>query len=168
MHVAPAHAQLVRAVMERVPQVQHTTHNQPLSSCRLGSYMEKVLTRRAEVAELHDRLHEVSQCSLQVLQPWDDSKFNFTKALQKEVLFQFEASDMPSKGSSFVPLAPVSGEGQALNAGLACVLSCVHVHVSGEEQASTHYCDCMNHLHVHPHRRARLSALHAAALPPSS
>lgn len=49
---------------------------------------------------------------LQALQPWDDSKFNFTKALQKEVLFQFEASDMPSKGSSFVPLAPVSGEAQ--------------------------------------------------------
>ena len=47
---------------------------------------------------------------LQVLQPWDDNKFNFTKALQKEVLFQFEASDMPTKGSSFVPLAPVSGE----------------------------------------------------------
>ena len=47
---------------------------------------------------------------MQVLQPWDDNKFNFTKALQKEVLFQFEASDMPTKGSSFVPLAPVAGE----------------------------------------------------------
>ena len=83
------------------------------------------------------RVNAQSQCSLQVLQPWDDGKFNFTKALQKEVLFQFEASDMPSKGSSFVPLAPVSGEGQAFNAVLACVLSCVHVHVSGEEQALT-------------------------------
>ena len=49
-------------------------------------------------------------CLLQVLQEWDDSKFNFTKALQKEVLFQFEASDMPAKGSSFVPLAPVTGD----------------------------------------------------------
>lgn len=47
---------------------------------------------------------------MQVLQPWDDTKFNFTKALQKEVLFQFEASGMPTKGSSFMPLAPVSGE----------------------------------------------------------
>ena len=51
-------------------------------------------------------------CLLQVLQKWDNSKFNFTKALQKEVLFQFEASDMPAKGSSFVPLAPVTGDGQ--------------------------------------------------------
>lgn len=50
---------------------------------------------------------------MQVLQPWDDNKFNFTKALQKEVLFQFEASDMPTKGSSFVPLAPVAGESSA-------------------------------------------------------
>ena len=103
-----------------------------------------------------------------MLQPWDDSKFNFTKALQKEVLFQFEASDMPTKDSSFVPLAPVSGEGQALNAVLAYMPLCVHVHVSGEEQASTHYCDSMIHLHVHPHPIARLSALHAAALPPRS
>lgn len=53
---------------------------------------------------------EAECCTVQVLQPWDDSKFNFTKALQKEVLFQVEASDMPSKGSSFVPLAPVTGE----------------------------------------------------------
>lgn len=52
-------------------------------------------------------------CLLQVLQEWDDSKFNFTKALQKEVLFQFEASDMPAKGSSFVPLAPVTGDCQS-------------------------------------------------------
>ena len=108
-----------------------------------------------------------TQCSLQVLQPWDDSKFNFTKALQKEVLFQFEASDMPTKGSSFVPLAPVSGEGQALNAVLACKPPCVHVHVPDEEQASTHYGDSMIRLDVHPHSIASLSVLHAAALPPS-
>ena len=43
------------------------------------------------------------------MQPFDTSKFNFTKALQKEVLFQFEAANMPSKGSAFLPLAPVSG-----------------------------------------------------------
>ncbi len=73
---------------------------------------------------------ELTQCFLQVLQPWDDTKFNFTKALQKEVLFQFEASDMPTKGSSFVPLAPVSGEGQPLNAGVACMPTCVHLHMS--------------------------------------
>lgn len=45
----------------------------------------------------------------QVVQPFDSKKFNFTKALQKEVLFQFEAADMPSKGAGFVPFAPVSG-----------------------------------------------------------
>ncbi|BDA41606.1 GDP-D-glucose phosphorylase 1 [Coccomyxa sp. Obi] len=44
-----------------------------------------------------------------VVQPFDSAKFNFTKALQKEVLFQFEAADMSSKGSAFLPLAPVSG-----------------------------------------------------------
>jgi len=41
---------------------------------------------------------------LQVLQPFDSSKFNFTKALQKEVLFQFEASDMPGKVNLFPAL----------------------------------------------------------------
>lgn len=46
---------------------------------------------------------------LQVVQPFDTAKFNFTKALQKEVLFQFEAADMPSKGSAFLPMTPVSG-----------------------------------------------------------
>jgi GDP-L-galactose phosphorylase len=46
---------------------------------------------------------------VQVVQPFDDGKFNFTKALQKEVLFQFEAADMPSKGAGFLPLAPVCG-----------------------------------------------------------
>ncbi len=43
------------------------------------------------------------------MQRFDNGKFNFTKALQKEVLFQFEAADMSSKGSAFLPLAPVSG-----------------------------------------------------------
>ena len=45
--------------------------------------------------------------SLQVCQPWDPKKFNFTKALQKEVLFQFE----PKPGSvapEYSPAAPAS------------------------------------------------------------
>ena len=66
-------------------------------------------------------------CLLQVLQEWDDSKFNFTKALQKEVLFQFEASDMPAKGSSFVPLAPVTGDCQLASLH-ACACSCGQPH----------------------------------------
>ena len=40
-------------------------------------------------------------------QPWDPKKFNFTKALQKEVLFQFE----PKPGSvapEYLPAAPTS------------------------------------------------------------
>ena len=44
---------------------------------------------------------------LQVCQPWDPKKFNFTKALQKEVLFQFE----PKPGSlapEYSPAAPTS------------------------------------------------------------
>eukprot|EP00891_Asterochloris_glomerata_P000828 jgi/Astpho2/828/Aster-00677 len=43
----------------------------------------------------------------QVCQPWDPKKFNFTKALQKEVLFQFE----PKPGSvapEYLPAAPTS------------------------------------------------------------
>ena len=69
-------------------------------------------------------------CLLQVLQEWDDSKFNFTKALQKEVLFQFEASDMPAKGSSFVPLAPVTGDCQSV---------ILHLHLdSCMQQGSSH------------------------------
>ena len=66
-------------------------------------------------------------CILQVLPPWDATKFNFTKALQKEVLFQFEASDMPTKGSSFVPLAPVAGKG---NASSIVAVPTYHVSVS--------------------------------------
>ena len=65
-------------------------------------------------------------CMLQVLQEWDNSKFNFTKALQKEVLFQFEASDMPAKGSSFVPLAPVIGECQSAILHVYCAVTCSH------------------------------------------
>lgn len=71
-------------------------------------------------------------CLLQVLQQWDDSKFNFTKALQKEVLFQFEASDMPAKGSSFVPLAPVTGD---------CQSAILHVHLgSCARSKAVHIC----------------------------
>ena len=43
---------------------------------------------------------------LQVLQPFDASKFNFTKALQKEVLFQF-AARAGGAASDYEPLAPV-------------------------------------------------------------
>ena len=43
----------------------------------------------------------------QVVQPFDNAKFNFTKALQKEVLFQFEEADVPGQGSGFLPQAPV-------------------------------------------------------------
>ena len=46
-------------------------------------------------------------CRTQVVQPFDDAKFNFTKALQKEVLFQFEEADVPGQGSGFLPQAPV-------------------------------------------------------------
>ena len=86
-------------------------------------------------------------CLLQVLQEWDDSKFNFTKALQKEVLFQFEASDMPAKGSSFVPLAPVTGD---------CQSAILHVHLGFcVQQGSSHLsttrklaCMLLNHCSV--------------------
>lgn len=40
-----------------------------------------------------------------VLQPFDESKFNFTKVGQEEVLFQFEASD--DGQIQFFPNAPV-------------------------------------------------------------
>ncbi len=42
----------------------------------------------------------------QVVQPFDANKFNFTKALQKEVLFQFEAR-AGGAVSDYEPLAPV-------------------------------------------------------------
>ena len=42
--------------------------------------------------------------SLQVAQPFDGGKFNFNKALQKEVLFQFE----PAAEASFDPMVPVT------------------------------------------------------------
>lgn len=42
-------------------------------------------------------------CVDQVNQPFDDSKFNFGKALQREVLFQFEGS--PGRRASFSPAA---------------------------------------------------------------
>lgn len=45
----------------------------------------------------------------QVSQPWDPAKFNFTKALQKEVLFQFSpgAASAAASGPWFSPSAPV-------------------------------------------------------------
>ena len=42
----------------------------------------------------------------QVVQPFDAKKFNFTKALQKEVLFQFEAR-ASGAAVDYEPLAPV-------------------------------------------------------------
>ena len=41
---------------------------------------------------------------MQVAQPYDGGKFNFNKALQKEVLFQFE----PAAEASFDPMVPVT------------------------------------------------------------
>ena len=48
-------------------------------------------------------------CIDEVNQPFDDSKFNFCKALQKEVLFQFQPQPMSVAGqtATFTPLAPV-------------------------------------------------------------
>lgn len=43
-----------------------------------------------------------------VLQPFDDSKFNFTKVGQEEVLFQFEASEHDE--AQFIAAAPVDTE----------------------------------------------------------
>ncbi|GAB2277760.1 Phosphate metabolism transcription protein [Dionaea muscipula] len=43
-----------------------------------------------------------------VLQPFDDSKFNFTKVGQEEVLFQFEASE--DDEVHFIPAAPVDAK----------------------------------------------------------
>ncbi len=40
----------------------------------------------------------------QVAQPFDGGKFNFNKALQREVLFQFE----PAAEASFDPMVPVT------------------------------------------------------------
>lgn len=40
-----------------------------------------------------------------VLQPFDESKFNFTKVGQEEVLFQFEASE--DNEAHFFPNAPI-------------------------------------------------------------
>lgn len=42
---------------------------------------------------------------MQVCQAWDASKFNFTKALQQEVLFQFEAG-LPNSPLAFIPACP--------------------------------------------------------------
>ncbi len=46
---------------------------------------------------------------LQVCQPWDANKFNFQKALQQEVLFQYEAG-LPSDGKAvkFIPASPAN------------------------------------------------------------
>lgn len=41
----------------------------------------------------------------QVCQAWDAGKFNFTKALQQEVLFQFEPG-LPNSTLEFIPAAP--------------------------------------------------------------
>jgi GDP-L-galactose phosphorylase len=45
----------------------------------------------------------------QVVQPFDGAKFNFTKALQKEVLFQFEEAAAPGGAAGYAPLSPVTG-----------------------------------------------------------
>ena len=45
-------------------------------------------------------------CVDQVNQPFDDSKFNFCKAMQREVLFQFQPSS-PDSTVSLTPCAPV-------------------------------------------------------------
>lgn len=42
---------------------------------------------------------------MQVCQAWDASKFNFTKALQQEVLFQFEPG-LPNSSLEFIPASP--------------------------------------------------------------
>ncbi len=48
--------------------------------------------------------------SPQVCQPFDKSKFNFTKAFMREVLLQFEPSSNPSSlGSSSAAFGPSSG-----------------------------------------------------------
>ena len=45
---------------------------------------------------------------LQVCQPWDPKKFNFQKALQQEVLFQYEPG-LPSDGSlKFIAASPAN------------------------------------------------------------
>ena len=49
-------------------------------------------------------LNQHFRLCVQVAQPFDSGKFNFNKALQKEVLFQFE----PAAEASFHPLAPVT------------------------------------------------------------
>ena len=43
-----------------------------------------------------------------VLQPFDGSKFNFTKVGQEEVLFQFEPSNIEEP--EFIPNAPIDVE----------------------------------------------------------
>lgn len=54
------------------------------------------------------RLHADAFGARQVVQPFDAKKFNFTKALQKEVLFQFAAhSGADGAGADYEPLAPV-------------------------------------------------------------
>ena len=54
-------------------------------------------------------IRTVRQPCAQVCQPWDAKKFNFQKALQQEVLFQYEAG-LPgdSKGVKFIPASPAN------------------------------------------------------------
>ncbi|KAF5749992.1 GDP-L-galactose phosphorylase 1-like [Tripterygium wilfordii] len=49
----------------------------------------------------------------QVLQPFDDSKFNFTKVGQEEVLFRFERSN--DRESHFYPCMPVTADSSSPN-----------------------------------------------------
>lgn len=44
----------------------------------------------------------------QVCQPWDAKKFNFQKALQQEVLFQYEAGLPGGDGVKFIPASPAN------------------------------------------------------------
>ena len=50
------------------------------------------------------RADAACSCFAQVAQPFDGKKFNFNKALQREVLFQFEAAD----AAGFDACAPVT------------------------------------------------------------
>lgn len=58
-----------------------------------------------------------------VLQPFDGSKFNFTKVGQEEVLFQFESSD--DGEVKFSPNAPIDVESSpsvvAINVNITCL-----------------------------------------------
>ena len=72
-----------------------------------------ILCRQANLSNGRPTVHtlQTSQASsrmsqlLQVCQAWDATKFNFSKALQQEVLFQFEAG-LPNSSLTFIPASP--------------------------------------------------------------